>query len=100
MDLAYDGEPISTTETIERTPNSAGATSPPAPAPKPYVPYDANSSSSLSDGLQATEKFGIACAFLGVCILGLMFMTRRNQRVTRFHEIQMASFDDDALGLT
>jgi hypothetical protein len=108
LDLDYDAEAIPTLETIERTPDHgsvpAPAPAPPASAPKPYVPYDANSSSSssslISEGLQATEKFGIACAFMGVCLLGLMFFTRRNRRETRFQEIQMASIDDADLRLS
>ncbi|CAB9528383.1 Pepsin A [Seminavis robusta] len=110
LDLAYEGTPISISETIERTPNADSSfDSPPAPATpqksydnKPY--YSSSSSSSSSgggDGLQASHKFGISVGVLGLAIIALMMITRRgSRREARFEEIQMASIDDDNDGLT
>jgi Eukaryotic aspartyl protease len=105
LDLSYEGEHISISETIEQTPNSQTeeSTDIPSPSPQSYKPYYTSTTNDDDDvGLQASHKFGISAAVLLVVICALMAITRRRGRGdARFEGIQMSSFDeDDALRLS
>ena len=104
LDLSYDREPMSISETVERTPSQDTLSGPNPPPPTPqstsYKPYS-YSTPANDDGLQASHKFGISAVCLGLLILGLTVLTKhRGRRDEKFEEIQMGAFDDDGLTLS
>jgi hypothetical protein len=86
--------PLAEEPTVAATPETAPAPVP-APAPKPYKPL----ASATENGLKGSHKFGLASVVLGTIILGFIYTTRRRrqQRETRFEEIQCTNlhFDED-----